>query len=536
MNIQTLDIFQIMSQTLGGLGMFLLGMIILTDGLHALAGKALRSILMRFTRSPLTGAIAGTVSTAILQSSSAITVAAIGFVGAGILSFPESLGIILGANIGTTITGWLVALLGLKLHIGTVLFPLLLAGAVLRLFTKGRIAVAGYAIAGFCLIFAGIELMQQGMAGLQAVITPDQLPPNTLLGRFELAAIGIIATVLTQSSSAGIAAALTALYAGAINFEQAAALVVGMNVGTTVTAVIASIGASVGARRTAFSHVIFNVFASLGALLLIDSYIYYWNHIFPGNVADQAEIALVAFHTLFNSVGVVVVLPFTARFARFITKLLPGKVAYTGNLDPALLQQPLIALSNVHLTLVAEFQDLLKHIQFILSKYQLGKAVDLNELHIALDETQNFIDRIHLPRSTGEDWQRLLGSIHSLDHMHRLHKRCEQEEYRAITAREESDIAVHSQQLVRQIDELLLLLQNGQWADACHAVELASESLLQQTEQVREDIMQKIASGEVDLPIGTDYLEAIRWLQRVSNHIARIVKHLNIAAATPLPT
>ena len=137
----------------------------MTDGLRALAGSAIRGALMRFTRSPLSGAVTGAVSTAILQSSSATTVAAVGFVGAGLITFSASLGIIFGANIGTTMTGWLVALLGFKLNLGTVILPVILVGTILRLFGNGRAANIGYALAGFGLIFVGITLMQQGMSG-----------------------------------------------------------------------------------------------------------------------------------------------------------------------------------------------------------------------------------------------------------------------------------------------------------------------------------------------------------------------------------
>ena len=143
-------------QVLGGLGLFLLGMIIMTEGLRELAGDMIRSALMRFTSSPVTGAATGAISTAILQSSSATTVAAVGFVGAGLMTFDSSLGIIFGANIGTTITGWLVALFGFKLKLGTIMLPLILAGAILRLFAAGRLSSTGYALAGFGLIFVGI--------------------------------------------------------------------------------------------------------------------------------------------------------------------------------------------------------------------------------------------------------------------------------------------------------------------------------------------------------------------------------------------
>jgi len=246
-------------QALAGLGLFLLGLIIMMEALRALAGDAVRTAIVRFTNSPLSGAITGAIATAILRSSSATTVAAVGFVGAGVIGFSESLGIIFGANVGTTLTGWIVVLLGFKLHLEGVMTLLLLLGALLRLLAKDRLATSGYALAGFSLIFVGIAMMQQGMSGFGDLITPEQLPTDTFSGRLKLVAFGILFTLVTQSSSAGVAMALTALFSGAINFPQAAALVIGMDVGTTVTAAIATIGQSREARRTGFSHVIYNL-------------------------------------------------------------------------------------------------------------------------------------------------------------------------------------------------------------------------------------------------------------------------------------
>ena len=210
-------------KALGGLGLFLLGMIIMTDSLRNLAGDAMRKLLLRFTHTPLSGAVTGTVATVIMQSSSATTVAAVGFVGAGLMGFSEALGIIFGANIGTTIKGWIVVLLGFKLQIGSVLVPLILLGALMRLFTKDRWANIGMAIAGFGLVFFGIYLIQQGMLDVQKLVTPESFPADTFSGRIQLLLMGILFSAVTQSSSAGVAVTLTALFAGAVNFPQAAA-------------------------------------------------------------------------------------------------------------------------------------------------------------------------------------------------------------------------------------------------------------------------------------------------------------------------
>lgn len=309
--------------TLGGLGLFLLGIVILSGGLRELAGEAMRVALMRFTHSPLSGAISGALTTAVLQSSSATTVAAVGFVGAGLLGFSESLGIIFGANIGTTITGWIVVLFGFKLKIDSVIMLVMLGAVLLRLFAKGRLATFGYTLAGFALIFIALGMMQEGMSVFAQYITPEELPKDSFIGRFQLLLFGIIFTIITQSSSAGVAMALSALFAGAINFEQAASLVVGMDVGTTVTALIATLGQSTEAKRTGFSHVIYNFFTAIIAMMLITPFSIVVSEIFPDALSTNAEVSLVAFHSLFNLLGVMLILPFTSYFAKLLIKLVP---------------------------------------------------------------------------------------------------------------------------------------------------------------------------------------------------------------------
>lgn len=224
-------------------------------------------------------------------------------------------------------------------------------------------------------------MMQQGMAGIEGLITPEDLPSDTLIGRLQLVVLGIIITIFTQSSSAGAAATLTVLYAGAIYFEQAAALVIGMDVGTTVTAANATIGGSVGACRTGFSHVIYNLLTGIGALILITPFTLVWEKIAPGQLVESAEIALVAFHTTFNTLGMIIILPFTYQFARLMEKLVPGKApTYTDRLDRSLLDDPGLALTAIQHTIYYELLGLLGHINAILGNTKYGKRIDLINL------------------------------------------------------------------------------------------------------------------------------------------------------------
>ncbi len=513
-------------QTFGGLGIFLLGMIVMTDGLRLLAGNVIRKALMRFTHSPLTGAVTGAVSTAILQSSSATTVTAVGFVSVGLLSFPEALGLIFGANIGTTITGWMVALLGFKLKLSTLVLPVILLGALLRLFTKGHLAHAGHALAGFGLIFVGITFMQEGMADLQRTAIFTHLPADTFVGRLKLVLIGMLFTVITQSSSAGVASALTALFTGLISFEQAAAMVIGMDIGTTVTAALATIGGSVDARRTGYSHVIYNFFTGIFALILLTPYIALWEKLVPGSLMANAEIALVAFHTTFNTLGVILVLPFTAQFARFIQKLVPEKIPLSSRrLSPALLEQPTLALNAAHTSINEQILELLRHLLAMLGDLENGKYTNLHQLDTELDKTHAYIDQIHLESGKSTDWERLLAMIHTLDHLQRLLDRCIEQKKRAATARQETGLEEICQLLIDGLLQMLQQIDDKQWNAAVDLTRQTSNDITEKVKPYRIRVMEQIAEGSIDVPTGTERLEAVRWLRRVSNHITSITQH-----------
>ena len=316
-------------QILGGIGIFLFGMVLMTDGLKALAGDALRRILTRRVASARAGVAWGAGLTALVQSSTATTLATVGFVSAGMLTFTQAIGVVFGANLGTTSTGWIVSQLGFKVSLGELAPPLVLLGAALRLLFKGRAAHAGTAIAGFALLFLGIDFLQDGMAAFSAQLDTGSLPGaagNGSLGsRLLLVGVGCVVTVITQSSSATMTATLAAVASGAIGLEQAAALVIGQNIGTTPTAVAAAIGAPTAAKRTALVHVVFNVFTA-GVALLIFPWLLAgceWTGARLGT--HDAPTILALFHTFFNALGVAILLPLAPRLARLIERIVPER-------------------------------------------------------------------------------------------------------------------------------------------------------------------------------------------------------------------
>lgn len=308
-----LDMFMTVA---GGLGLILLGMKLMTDGLKVAAGNMLRRVLSKWTRTPLRGLASGFLMTSVVQSSSAVTVAAIGFVNAGVMSFANTVWVVYGSNIGTTTTAWIVAFLGLKIQIKAMALPMIAAGTGLWLSRGGvsRQGALGEALAGFGLFFLGIEILQGTFAGLGQGLDLAQWAAPGLMGQFAFVGIGFVLTFLMQSSSASMALILTATAGGIVPLEQAAAAVIGANLGTTTTAAIAVIGATANALRVAALHVLFNGITGIVAFLLLHALLGVIMQVRTalGMGLDPVPV-LALFHSVFNVLGVLVVGPLTGR-------------------------------------------------------------------------------------------------------------------------------------------------------------------------------------------------------------------------------
>src|SRR5499426_3353922 len=292
---------------IGGVGLFLLGMTVMTAGLKGLAGSGLRTALSKAAETPLRGAFWGGVATLLVQSSSAVTMTTIGLVSAGLLTFPQGLGLVFGANVGTTGTGWLVALIGVRVSFSSYALPMIFIGALAKLLAVGRIAAAGGALAGFALVLYGLTTLQQGMGGLAESLHPSDLPavlgaPGVgwlagSVGLMTLIVVGLAMTAVMQSSTAAIAVTISAYYAGAVSLEQGAALIIGQNIGTATSSALAAIGASTTAKRLALAYVLFKVIAAFIAVIA-----------FPFTAALMKVFAawvdgmtlLAAYHTAYN--------------------------------------------------------------------------------------------------------------------------------------------------------------------------------------------------------------------------------------------
>ncbi len=506
-------------------------MLVLTDGLRALAGTALDRALVRFTRSPGTGAAVGALATAVVQSSSATTVAAVGFASAGILRFSQALGIVFGANLGTTVTGWLVVLLGFKLKIGLLALPLVLVGTLLRLFASRRTADLGYALAGFGLVFVGIDMLQQGMSGLAGAVEPGSIPGVGLGNRLLLVGVGAGLTVLTQSSSAGVAMAVAAVSAGAIGFGQAGALVIGMDVGTTATAALATIGGSTAARRTGTAHVVYNLLTACFAFFLLDAFVWAMEAASPGWLAREPELGLVAFHSLFNGLGVVAVLPVAGRFASLIERMVPARAdPFSRRLDRGLLGSPEVAL--------AAARPAIEHVvaqAFLLVADELeGRRPDRSErvalLAHATGDLRRYLEELQTVEG-GAGRERHLRLLHAVDHLERLLVRT-----RRLDASTESWRHPLLSEDARGLAGELRAAAAGLGTGGAPAPEDALRGHWQALEAAREDTRRQLveeAAGARTAGLELDPLDQARWLRRAAYHAWRIVHHLEGETGAP---
>ncbi|MCV6590202.1 MAG: Na/Pi symporter [Marinobacterium sp.] len=336
----------------GGLGLFLLGMHLMTSGLRSAAGPTLKNILNAATESRLRGLASGTLITALVQSSSAVTVATIGFVNAGLLSLGQSIAVIYGCNVGTTMTGWLVAMIGFKIKIGALALPMIAVGMIGKMLGGDRrMGNLGFALAGFGLFFLGLGYLKDGFAGLESSLPLDQLGDG-LPALALFVAAGFLLTFLLQSSSAAMAITLSLAASGSITLLAAGALVIGANLGTTSTAVLAALAATSNAKRIAAAHVLFNLVTGAVGLIALILIGLFWQA--DGSSADYVT-ALALFHTLFNLAGVALMWPLTDRMENALRKRFKDRSAQQGQatyLDKTILSTPPLAVEAMRMELI----------------------------------------------------------------------------------------------------------------------------------------------------------------------------------------
>lgn len=505
------------SYVFGGIGIFLLGMFLLTSGLKALAGKRLKKLLKKFVGGKISSILSGFVVTTAVQSSSATTLMTIGFVSAGLITFSQSIGLILGANLGSTTTGWIVSLLGVKFKILTIALPFIGLGAFLKFSKKENFQLIGQALAGFGLIFVGIDVLQQGMGDLTGIINLRGFD-NGIWGSVLLLFIGILMVLIMQSSGATMAMTITALYAEAIAFEHAMILVIGQNIGTTATALLGAVGATITAKRTAFAHALFNITTGILVFLSLPLFINLIKiiEVHLGIVEEATQLAV--FHSLFNIVGIVLIYPFIKNFAKFIEKILPEKQSdLTHRLDENLTQHPGVAIEAVKKTVIDIKLVLNGQLKEILQGKPLTKKKDVE---LAINRTSTYLNQ--LDKTNGAiDYEIYVPIIHSLDHMRRL--------LRAMSEKENSKLN-HINEIKEEILQTIVKIENNIKKEEneflIETTKKLSEYIALTRKDKRKETLKNIAENRIKTEEGITKIEEIMWVDRIAYHIWRMTEHI----------
>jgi phosphate:Na+ symporter len=521
-------------QLVGGIGLFLLGMILLTDGVKVFAGDPLRQALVRFTGTPLKALGSGALVTLLVQSSSATTVTLIGFVSAGLITFPQAVGVVLGASLGTTGTSWIVAVLGLKVDLATYALLLVGLGAFIRLLARRRLRAVGLALAGFGLIFVGIEALQEGMQALSARVDLAGLPSRGAWGHTVAMSIGVGLTVLMQSSTAAVATTLTALHTGTINFEQAAALVIGAAIGTTATGVIAATGGSVPAKRTALAHVLFNLMTGVLAVALLPVLLRGIRLAQEQLALGPGAISLAAFHTTFIALGVLIFLPFLDRFAHLIERLLPDRgPRLTRHLDNTLLQAPGVALEATRRALGETAAEMFGLLRAVLDEGPRG-GDELARMLIddALDRIQQFLAKIPADPEHEALARARVAQMHTIDHLTRLRARVNPS---SAVRRMAGDPRLRP--AATHAYELLEMAEGGIRGDAPSGwltlVEERAAALADLRREERVAVLRQVGGGGWSPREALQATDGMRWLERVGFHTWRACHYLHAGVDEP---
>lgn len=516
---------ELLGALIGGLGLFLLAVNMITDGLRMTAGDALRDLLGRWTRTPLRGIGAGALITGIVQSSSAVTIATIGFVNANLLTMQQALGVVYGANIGTTMTAWLVAAVGFKIKLEVFALPMIGVGMLLHLTGAGkRRSAIGFAVAGFGLFFIGIDVLKVAFEGLAAGVDLGGIGSGSGFGLLIFVGVGIFMTVVTQSSSAAIAITLTAATGGVISVPAAAATVIGANMGTTSTALFATLGATANAKRVAVAHVVFNLVTGGVALLLLPGMLWVVDHTEQLLLTDGGPaVGLALFHTFFNLLGVLLLWPFTARLAAFLEKRFVSRAEDLGKprfLDANTVQAPLLAQDAMRLELLRVL-DMARNLA--LGVLQHPGAIKANsDLYTAVQTLCDVIDSA--AASVGRARMTLTES-QPLPDILRLARRLREA---SVSARQVRSGELEIPQAREFVDAMRQLLVSWNFQNLAYddAFEGQAEAIQKHYDAARSAVLDATAAGQYQPARANQILDQLHSVHRMMDQIAKAARRL----------
>lgn len=561
---------------LGALGMFLYGMNLMSSGLQKTAGGRMRAILGTMTSNRVKGVLTGLGITAVVQSSSATTVMVVGFVNAGLLALEQAIGVIMGANIGTTVTAWLVSWLGFKSDISVLAVPLMAVGFVLSLSKIEKRRNISEFIIGFSLLFLGLSLMKNSVPDLQQ--TPEVLSFIQTWSNFGFGSVlifmvfGTLLTLVLQSSSATMALTLIMLNLGWLPFDMAAAMVLGENIGTTITANIAAAVANTNARRAALAHTLFNLFGVVWALILFkpftalvgliieamgypnpDTMVYNGNTTLTPVDSTAALYGLSMLHTLFNTFNTCILIWFVPQIAKIVTWAIKPKskeeedVVHLKYIDAGPMGTAELAIEQAKNETIHFANILRNELEYIKSAIHATTEADFEFYRAKLVKYEEISDRIEyeiatflnsLPqdsiseksRAQSKSLFKIIGEMESLGDSGEAVSR--------ILSRRNEHGKRFTDKNVEKIDQMLQLLDNTyaimianleKGFDGKPDVRLAVEAEVELNElrnRLREEEVRNIEEGKESYTSSVYYIDLISEIERMGDYIINISQAL----------
>ncbi|BDE86762.1 MULTISPECIES: Na/Pi cotransporter family protein [Intestinimonas] len=541
---------------IGAIATFLFGMSTMTDGLEKLSSGRLEGILERLTSNVFKGVLLGALVTGLIQSSAATTVMCVGFVNAGIMKLPQTVGIIMGANIGTTVTAQLLRLgdissdnVFLALLKPSILGPLLAAvGIVLFMFLKGssRRQIVGQILLGLGLLFIGMKTMENAVSGLQELPAFRELFvafSNPLLGIL----VGAAVTALIQSSSASMGILQAVSSTGVVSFHIAIPLIMGQNIGTCITALLSAIGASKNAKRTAMVHLLFNIIGTLFFLVVLYAGNALFHFPFWGDVMNRGSIANL--HLGFNVACTLLLLPFNRVLVKIVETLVPGDTGTIdiNPLDERFLSSPAVALEHARAAVInmgTMARDNYRLAVELLSDYDDKKLERLHETESAIDKLENMLDSYLVKltdRALTQSESNLVSELlHTLTNFERIgdYSVNLSESATALHSRDIAFSPVASRELRYLTDAVGKAVDTtlACYAGRDHALSMQVEPLEEVVDLMEDTLknrhIERLKSGACTIELGTQFLELLINLERISDHCSNVAM-LILRSTTP---
>lgn len=539
---------------IGALGMFIFGMKIMSEGLQKAAGSRLRNMLGSITSNRIKGVFTGFGITSIVQSSSVTTVMTVSFVNAGLLTLRQSAGVMMGANIGTTITAWLILLFGFKVSLDSYALVFIALGAPLMFFSKGKAKVWASVIIGFSLLFMGLGFLKDAVPDLNqesAIVQFFIRFKDVWYGPVMFVALGAIVTVVIQSSSAAMALTMTLVAGNVIPFEVASAMILGENIGTTITAELASLVGNVHAKRSARIHSLFNLIGVTWAILAFPLILMAIAKLFvdgdPYTDGDAANVGLAVFHTAFNLLNVIILLPFVPWLVRMAEKTVKSKGAadeefHLDYIGSGIMGTPDLSIYEAKKE-VAKFGELTSRMSGFTQTllHEQNKKVK-TKLHEKIAKYEEITDRVEIEVATylakvsegemSEETAEQVRSMNSIvndlerigDIYYQMSKTIERkDEHKIWFVPKQRESLVQMFELVDKAFDIMIENLNADWSAVSIVKANAAENAInKKRDKMRDEHLENIGNSEFNMESGMIFNNLFSSCEKVGDHIINV--------------